>query len=213
MSVWPRRVGAASLLPSVDARAALVHTRTCHMHTYFTHMQQPQACLHTCATHIHEACARRRMSGAKATQKVSACTWVRSLGEENDSGPSASGGKSLLCGSSAPAVVCWEPRQLQAEPLAVGGVCSGASRGPTGVPGAPSPHSDARVSRPASEQPVPAPGSSSSLAPLPLALLLAEAACGSSPPRSDRLLLFGNRKDTTTASPHPPFLKHAAPVQ
>lgn len=52
----------------------------------------------------------------------------------------------------------------------------------------------------ASEQPVPALGSGSFFLLLPLALLLAEAACGSSLSSNDRLFLFGNRKDTVAAT-------------
>lgn len=61
-----------------------------------------------------------------------------------------------------------------------------------------------------SEQPVPALGSGSFFLLLPLALLLAEAACGSSLSSNDRLFLFGNRKDTVAATFFYPFSKHEA---
>ena len=193
------------------------HTRahTC-THTYFTHIHtcnstQPQAHLHTCAAHIDETCASRRVWRAEATQMVSVYTQIRSLGEESGSGLLGSGGRSLLCCFPAPPVVSWEPQQLQAEPRAVRSICSGASHGPTCLPAAPSPHLDAQVSKHASEQPVPVP------APAPY------SCCSHWPfswqrqpvavlrPVLDRLLSFGNRKDTMTAPL--PVPRHMDPVQ
>lgn len=91
-----------------------------------------------------------------------------------------------------------------------GSICTGASHGPVCLPVALSFHLDAQFLKHASEQPVPALGSGSFFLLLPLALLLAEAACGSSLSSNDRLFLFGNRKDTVAATFFYPFSKHEA---